>query len=190
LHSTKLNKNYKKYLEGRDVNRYVVDFDNKFLEYDKNIMSRPTFPELHENNKILVRAISGGLNATYDCEGYYIDQKLIICSNRTIISSYLKESKRPKINISKSIELIDDFSVLGVLNSKISSFFYSKMLKGGVSILPEDIRQFPICTSFTENTKLKNEVITHLDTNMSFNKLKNKLLTYLQSQFQLEKLSK
>jgi type I restriction-modification system DNA methylase subunit len=190
LFSSKLGENYKKYLEGRDVNRYIVNFDNKFLAYDEKIMSRPTFPQLHENNKILVRAISGGLNATYDTEGFYIDQKLIICSKRSVISPYLKESKKPKIVISNRIEQIDDFSILGVLNSKISEFYYSKMLKGGVSVLPEDIRQFPICTSFIENNKLKDVVKAHLLNNKSFNEKKNKFIKYINSQYSLQKLSR
>jgi type I restriction-modification system DNA methylase subunit len=132
------------YLEGKDVNRYYIRFENKYLQYDVNIMSRPTFPELHNKNKLLIRAISDGLNATYDDNGYYIDQKLIICSKRFEIENYIIPSKRPKSEHLNSKNVINDLAILALLNSKLSSFYYNKMYKGGVSILPEDVRNFTI----------------------------------------------
>jgi hypothetical protein len=110
----KINEKCMPYLEGKDVNRYKINFENKFLEYDYNIMSRPTFPELQENPKILIRAISDGLNATLDDNGYYIDQKLIICSNRYIIEKYINSAKRPKsLNLNKD-GFIDDRAILSL----------------------------------------------------------------------------
>jgi hypothetical protein len=144
IFENKINDKCKPYLEGKDVNRYSIIFGNKFLEYDENIMSRPTFPELHEKSKILIRAISDGLDAAYDDKGFYIDQKLIICSKRNIIEKYINTAKRPKSKHLDIDGLIDDKAVLALLNSKLSQYYYKKMLKNGVSILPEDIRNFPI----------------------------------------------
>ncbi len=144
LFAEKVNDKCVPYLEGKDVSRYYIDFNKKYLEYDINIMSRPTFPELHNKNKILIRAISDGLNATYDNEGYYIDQKLIICSKRVEIEDYIVPAKRPKSEHLNKNNEINDLAVLALINSKLSTYYYLIMLKGGVSILPEDIRNFPI----------------------------------------------
>ena len=108
LFDSKIDEKCKPYLEGKDVHRYNIGFENKYLQYDENIMSRPTFPQLHENKKILIRAISDGLNATYDEDGFYIDQKLIICSKRHEIESFITPAKRPKSKHLDKQNIIND----------------------------------------------------------------------------------
>lgn len=186
----KLHENYYPYLEGRDVERYLIKFDNKFLAYDEEIMSRPTFPELHQQPKILVRAISGGLNATFDNNGYFIDQKLIICSNRNDIEKFINPAKRPKTKMLKNASSIDYYSTLGILNSKLSSFYYAKMLKGGVSVLPEDIRQFPM--NFSESDIrpfIKQEVENILKLRRELEILASSFAVLLSSKYSISKLS-
>ncbi|MBK9781436.1 MAG: hypothetical protein IPP55_15520 [Anaerolineales bacterium] len=61
MHKKKAKKNFVPYLEGKDVQRYVVEFKELYLDYQPSIMARPTFQELHESPKILVRAIAQGL---------------------------------------------------------------------------------------------------------------------------------
>lgn len=183
-----VNDKCRKYLEGRDVGRYLIKKVEKYLEYDKDIMSRPTFPELHEQPKILVRAISGGLNATFDNEGYFIDQKLIICSNREMIEPFINSGKRPKTPLLENSHLIDSYSTLGILNSCLSTFYYSKMLKGGVSVLPEDIRQFPIFPHSVNRKPIKRLVKEILQANLKFQSKKTVFISYIQSQYDIEKL--
>ena len=190
LKGSKTNEKCHKYLEGKDVGRNLIKNIEKYLEYDKDIMSRPTFPELHEQPKILVRAISGGLNATFDDNGYYIDQKLIICSNRELIEPFISPAKRPKTTLLKNSSLIDYYSTLGILNSKLSSFYYTKMLKGGVSVLPEDIRQFPIFPQSDKRILIKGLVRDVLLANKELHRVSTTYTKYLQSQFSIEKLSK
>ena len=190
IHSEKINEKCHKYLEGRDVSRYLIEFDNKYLDYDKEIMSRPTFPELHIKPKIIIRAISGGVNATYDPDGFFIDQKLIICSNRKLIEPFIASGKRPKTKILEDANLIDYWSTLGILNSKISSFYYLKMLKGGVSVLPEDIRQFPILPNSKDREHISNSVKIILQYNEEINKIRTAFLKYLLAKFSIEKPSK
>jgi len=190
LNTKKINDRCKKYLEGRDVSRYLIKHTEKYLEYDMEIMSRPTFPELHEHPKILVRAISGGLNATFDYDGYYIDQKLIICSNRELIEPFISSAKRPKTPLLNNASSIDYYSTLGILNSKLSSFYYSKMLKGGVSVLPEDVRQFPVFPQSEKRIVIRELVEKILQNNEEVYKINNTFIKYLQSQFNIEKLSR
>ena len=140
------NSNHKRvrYLEGKDVERYSINFKNLYLEYDPLVMSRPTFPELHEMRKILVRAMSNGLLSTYDNKGYYADQKLIICSKRTVIEEYIVPSKRPKSPLAHFAEKYDERYIVGLLNSSLMWYYYRSTMFGGLSILPEDIRNLPI----------------------------------------------
>lgn len=190
VHSKKVNEKCRQFLEGRDVSRYLIEFDSKYLEYDREIMSRPTFPELHENPKIIIRAISGGLNGTYDGNGFFIDQKLIICSDRKLIKQHIASGKKPKTKILDDIDSIDYHSTLGILNSKLSSFYYLKMLKGGVSILPEDIRQFPIFPYSKNRKELSLVVKSMLDLTQNLSSLRNEYIKLLQSKFDIDKPSR
>jgi hypothetical protein len=143
--------NYKPYLEGKDVSRFNISFKNNYLAYDEKIMSRPTFPELHEKPKLLIRAMSNSLQVTFDESGYFVDQKLIICSKRNIIEKYLKSSKLPIDLVFGQIELLSDLYVVGLLNSKLYNFYFIKSIKKGISILPEDIRNLPILPNVESN---------------------------------------
>jgi len=144
LFNRKVNSSYKPYLEGKDVNKYQISFKNYYLAYDENVMSRPTFPTLHEKSKILIRAMSSILQVCLDEDSYFADQKLIICSKRNIIEAHLKPSKIPTELIYPKIEDISDLYVVGLLNSKLFNFYYTKSVKKGISILPDDIRNLPI----------------------------------------------
>src|SRR5207249_3626905 len=91
----KLNSKYKKFLEGRDIERYGINFDNKYLLYERAKLHRPRTPEIFEaKEKILVQRISGGrrpLKAAYDNEQYYDKESInnIILSNPTISAKYI-----------------------------------------------------------------------------------------------------
>ena len=107
-------------------------------------MSRPTFRELHENPKVLIRAISNRLVAAFDDIGYYVDQKLIVCSNRSIIEDFISQSKRPKIPQQKYSSVVSDRFLTCLINSTLLNYFYTKMVKSGISIyFPKMLEIFP-----------------------------------------------
>lgn len=132
------------FVEGKDVARYTVNPRELFLDYCPEALSRPTFPELHEAQKILVRAIAGKrrLMATYDTDGYYADQKLICCV------PWHELADHPKVRAQEShVEISARYSplyVLAILNSQLLDYYYLMFVFGGLSVLPEDIRQLPI----------------------------------------------
>ncbi len=185
------------YLEGKDVEKYNIDYKNIFLEYDEKIMSRPTFPELHKNKKILVRAMSNGLMATFDNDGYFVDQKLICCSKRDVIEKFVKKSKIPQDEIAENCEKYDELYIVGVLNSKLMWYYYKSLLFGGLSILPEDIRILPIKKIDFSNVKEKemyNNLISKVRETINLNKelvkQKNKLSTnYLLLKERIDKIN-
>jgi len=51
----KIDSRYKKFLEGKDIGRYKINFSNKFLLYEKSKLHRPRTPKIFEvEEKILV----------------------------------------------------------------------------------------------------------------------------------------
>lgn len=141
LHKKKAKKNSVPYLEGKDVQRYVIEFKDLYLDYQPSVMARPTFRELHQSPKILVRAIAQGLLGTYDDAGFYADQKLICCVQYKLLSEQ-RQVKLPD-NYSPSTTY-SDYYALGLINSKLLLYYYRTVLFNGLSILPEHIRRLPI----------------------------------------------
>ncbi|MFX0113188.1 MAG: Eco57I restriction-modification methylase domain-containing protein [Candidatus Hodarchaeota archaeon] len=68
----------KRLIKGRDVDSYQIVYRDRFLLYDPILLNRPAFPQLFENEKIVVREVSGkrGLIAALDTDNYYTDHSL------------------------------------------------------------------------------------------------------------------
>lgn len=141
LHKKKARDNFVPYLEGKDVQRYLIEFKELYLDYQPTIMARPTFRELHESPKILVRAIAQGLLGTFDNKRFYADQKLICCVQYKLLSEQ-RQVKLPD-NYSTSNNY-SEYYTLGLINSKLLLYYYRTVLFNGLSILPEHVRNLPI----------------------------------------------
>ena len=141
LHKKRVNKRCVPYLEGKDVQRYVTNFKGWHLDYQPDIMARPTFRELHESPKLLVRALAQGLWGTRDTLQYYADQKLICCVQYGSLGEH--RQVRPPADVIKNSKY-DDRYILGLLNSCVIGYYYRVVLFSGLSILPEDVRRLPI----------------------------------------------
>ncbi len=141
LHKKKAKDNFVPYLEGKDVQRYLIEFKDLYLDYQPTIMARPTFRELHESPKILIRAIAQGLLGTFDNARFYADQKLICCVQYKLLSEQrqvkLPDNYSPSTNYS-------EYYTLGLINSKLLLYYYRTVLFNGLSILPEHVRRIPI----------------------------------------------
>ncbi len=61
----------KKLISGRCINRYLLKFENKYVEYDHNDVANFKNNSIYENSKILLRRIGLNLIAVYDDEKYY-----------------------------------------------------------------------------------------------------------------------
>lgn len=75
INSKKLTNNYKKFLEGKDINRYSIKFSNRYILFDRNKLHRARPDYVWSSpKKIIIRRISGGnkpLFCTVDDENYY-----------------------------------------------------------------------------------------------------------------------
>ena len=73
--------NAKRFIDGKNLLRYDIDWDRRYIDYRQDEMYGPRVPELFESEKILVRDVTGDneqLIVSYDNGGYYCDN-LIVC---------------------------------------------------------------------------------------------------------------
>ncbi|KKQ25184.1 MAG: hypothetical protein US62_C0003G0013 [Candidatus Woesebacteria bacterium GW2011_GWA1_37_8] len=101
--------NYKPFLEGKDIDRYQILWQNKFILFDRKKLHRPR-PDYLWNapNKILIRRIGGGKNAivaTLDQNSFY--------TYASINNLLLKDDCALNYNY-----------ILSLLNSRLLNWYY------------------------------------------------------------------
>ncbi len=109
-------KSYRRYLKGKDVKRYELDWSGQWLKYGKNLAS-PVNARLFEGERILVRQIPTqpphSIHATITDDDYLNDRNSMII--------HATDSHKTK-------------EILGLLNSKIITFWfnatYQKLQRG------------------------------------------------------------
>lgn len=151
----KLDNRYKKFLEGRDIERYRINFSDKFLLYEKSKLHRARTPEIFEaKEKILVQRISGGkkpLKAAYDNEKYY---------NKESINNIIIADERFNIKY-----------ILALLNSNLINWFYALKFTNlstlTVNVSKAYLSEIPI-KDISGNEQIK--IITLVDEMLNFKK--------------------
>ena len=157
----------KKYVEAKDIEKNNIK-RFRWLEWNSDrvplLISRPTFPELYEQPKILINKI-GKLVATYDNGKLYCDQTIRIL----VLWKYLKNLKNKSIDNSVkrwykySREILEKNStninykyLLGILNSKITNVLLNEIRGvGNIDINPEYLKNLPIRTIDFNNKQEK-----------------------------------
>lgn len=156
----------KEYIEGKDLERYGVK-RVRFLEWGTKRcpgeLSRPTFPELYINKKLLINAL-GKLKASIDLNAeYYCEQQVRMAllwkdlkgvSNKSITSSIKKFSTMEREQMEALSETVDLRYLLGILNSRYASVLLTDIRGGDHHIVPEHIRNIPIAPATDEQQQL------------------------------------
>lgn len=121
---------WKKWLWGEDVSSYAVKWNQKeYINYSAAI-ANPRNPKFFQGSRILIREITNPkILAGYTNEESYNDPSII--------------------NILDTNEIFDIKALLGILNSKLATYYHfnasPKATKGAFpKILVEDIKNFPI----------------------------------------------
>jgi len=106
--------NAKPYLEGRDINRYRKNPTGRFLRYEPEDMYSPRVPELFDAEKIVSQTMLSKMRlvATYDADGYYVEQSLLCIIPHGLITPD-SPAKAPPLKF-----------ILGVMNSTLESFYF------------------------------------------------------------------
>lgn len=108
--NSKKSSKWKKFLEGRDIDRYRIKFSGKYLHYDKPQLHRSRTPVIFEaSEKLLVMRITGGkrpLKVAYDDQQYYDKESInnIILNDKKFNAKY----------------------ILALMNSSLFSWYYAK----------------------------------------------------------------
>ena len=137
----KIDKTYRQYLEGKDINPYRIDYKNRWLKYGENLAA-PRDPNLFEGERILVRRIVGS----------------------TLISAYTNSDyvTSQLLQIVKPFEQADTKFLLGIINSKLLAFYFRKKYNRQDKTFPEiriyELASLPIKKVDKAKQPLKNEI--------------------------------
>jgi hypothetical protein len=173
----------KRMVKGKNVGRYNLTYDGKWILYDPSKLYRPSFPELFENDKILINEVTGptGLIGTFDSEKYYTDHSICCCIQKYYLKNVDKNIlMKHKLYVDeKEIEVSKQYDpkyVLALINSKLLNFHFSILLGYELNVYPESLEQLPIYEIDFSNTiekKKHDELVKLADKMLSLNKQLN-----------------
>jgi len=168
----KIDNSYRKLLEGKDINRYNIFWNEKWLKYGSNLAA-PRDAKLFINERILVRRIMGNRII-----GSYIDNDMITNALLQIIKPNKPESTK---------------FLLAIINSTLMAYFFRKSSGRDDQVFPEikihELRNLPIknCTDHSLFI-IKTDLMIKL--NIELRLISSKFQRTLLRKFDLEKLSK
>ncbi len=146
IHSHKLDSRCQKYIEGKEIDRYLLTWRGRYLSYQPEEMHRPKFPELFERPKLIVRNISGveGLMAVYDEQGFFTNDTVSLCVKWEKLEGVKARLNVKRPEVPEHAERYDLRYLLGVLNGRLANFCFWIMMGGGLHVYPSLIRHLPI----------------------------------------------
>ncbi len=167
-------------VKGENIGRYSLNYNGKWLLYDLSKLYRPSFPQLFDNEKLIISKVTGatGLIATFDDKNYYTDDSL----NCGILKYHLQDIdsntlKKHKLYVNnEDIELSKNYNLkyaLALLNSRLTNFYFKTLLGYELNVYPESIEQLPLRPIDFSNPLEKSthdEIVTHVDHMLSLNK--------------------
>lgn len=170
-----LNKNYRKILEGKDINRFRTKWKGLWIHYDPSLKSRIKLKDLQtkQNNidfalrdvrifdtkKIIIRQTADRIIATVDSDKYITRH-----STHCILNDF---------------HPIDLKFLLGLLNSKLMDFYYNALIpekgKAFAEVKAINVKQLPIKNIDRNNRpeiEQHNEIIKLVDSLLKLNQEK------------------
>jgi hypothetical protein len=144
--SKEFHKGFKKFTEGKNINRYVFT-QYGWLNYQPNEHYNPMFPELFENEKLMfINVVKDKLRFALDSDGYYNSHTVVNCVKWDFLSKV--EHITVKRNLTNQrIELAKNYSnkfLLSILNSNLISWYFNRFLSESLHFYPDDAKALPI----------------------------------------------
>ena len=144
------------YLEGKDIDRYVIKRE-RYLEYGTervpSQIRRPTFPELYLHPKIILNTL-GDIKGTLDRTGLFTtNHKLNLIlpwhslegvENNSISGSVKRYCTMKRGEMEQLSHGLDLRLMLGILNSRLVLALLNEIRGGDFNIYPEHLRAIPI----------------------------------------------
>ncbi len=160
----KFDKNTYKYLDGKNVGRYNIEWTGSWLRYGEHLAAPRTL-DIFTNPKIIIREITSlfpnCILATYSEEPYLFNMSNIAINEKIESKTSLKY-------------------ILGLINSKLFSFYFIKNTAKSVrrmfpKLILLDLRKFPIkIANYSEQEMLIKLVNKNLELNSTLIDDKNK----------------
>jgi len=144
--------NSKAFFDGKTLHRYEIELDDRFIDYQRELMYGPRVPELFESPKILVRNITGKnekLVVSYDANGLYCDDLVLCVTYYKYIEGTGAQTDfegYPRI----VNQIPDLLYTLAIVASSLIAWYFREIfatgtLQGSYShTYPKQVRDFPI----------------------------------------------
>lgn len=195
--NSKINENCKKMIKGANINRFSINYDGKWLNYDLDKLYRPSMIEFFEPEKIIVKKVSGkeGLIATYDDKGYYTDDSLCCISLKHNFKELdPKILKKHKLILNEEdIENSQKYNLkylLAFINSNVTNFYFKNMIGYDLNVYPTNILELPFISLEKENQIPFIELVEEiLSTNMKLTTEIESFKKWLKRTFEIDQLS-
>ncbi|MFQ5531080.1 MAG: Eco57I restriction-modification methylase domain-containing protein [Candidatus Nanoarchaeia archaeon] len=118
LSDKKANSNYKKYLQGKHIQRYELNPVNLYINFNIQKLHSNTDERVYlQKEKILVRKTGNKLIASYDDNQYFTDQSIYNLYSKTDNTKNLKY-------------------LLSLLNSKLMNYYFNKKMITNADVYP------------------------------------------------------
>lgn len=164
---------HKPLLRGANVHRYERTFAGEYVWYVPEKMTahkktaRPGTSERFEQPKVLIRDTGGALEGTYDDEGFYVKDVLVV-THSTSNASSLKY-------------------LCGILNSRLMKFYYETSFPT-LHVQRDELASLPIVINFNDPVakSAHDKIISLVESMLSF----HKSLASAQSPHEKERLEK
>lgn len=174
---TKVDGNTHKYLEGKNISRYLVQGFSYWLKYGDNLAAPRTF-DIFCRPRILVREITN--NQPYCFHASFVEETFL--NNRSIVNVLHSKNDKKKL-----------LNLLAIINSKLISWYFVKTNpKANRSMFPKlilrDLANFPIVLPKDEKglNKIEERVTKILKLTEKLFTEKNRLNEILVSKFKLK----
>jgi len=168
--------NTHKYLEGKDVQRYGINWSENWLQFGEHLAE----PRIFHGKKIIIREIAAKYPNSIIAV-YTEDLYLFNMSNIAVL-------EKPESNYSLKY-------IIALLNSKLMSFYFLKNTAKSVrdlfpKIILSDLRKFPIKeVSYEEQLPFIEKVNTILISKQELINLTNEFSDYLKAKYNLTNLT-
>ena len=154
LKEFKVSENCFKLLDGRNINKYSIRWDGVYLDYDLERIHSCKRKDIFESSeKLMFRRVSSSLIFTYDDEQYY-------ALNTLVIVNKFDNKVGPDLKF-----------ILGIMNSKLMNYVYSKKFKSTKTVFSEiqarSVKELPLPKVNPESEK---NIVTLSDKIISFKK--------------------
>ena len=163
-------KGYKPFLEGKNIDRYQFS-QYGWLNYTPSEHYNSMFPELFENEKLVfINVVKDSLRFAFDDKGFYNSHTVINCVRICDLKKATHISAKKAIKEYNS-SISENYSLkflLGILNSKLTTWYFYNFQSESLHFYPNDAKSLPTPNiDFTiKSQKQLHDTIVNLVTQM------------------------